>query len=58
MGRKKDIDRFKEIYNYTKTILVKRGDYRECGNRADDEVFNYDYNIVIENNGTIEDLKK
>ncbi len=57
MREKKDIDRFKEIYNYTKTILIKRGDYRECGNMADDEVFDYDYDIVVENNGTIEDLK-
>ena len=52
-----DIDRLKENFNCT-TILIKRGPAIEFNNDADDNVFNYQYDIVIENNGTLEEFKE
>ena len=41
------------------TILVKRDNILHItSNSADDQVFNYDYDIVIDNNGTEADLKE
>lgn len=55
----KDIDRLKEIGLNISTILVTRNETnREYNNHADDGVFNYNYDYVIENTGTLEDLKK
>jgi hypothetical protein len=40
-----------------KTILVKRDSVKHItSNMADENVFNYDYDIVINNNGSLEDL--
>ncbi len=53
----KAVSEFKE-YN-TKTILVKRDSVKHItSNMADENVYNYDYDIVINNNGTAEDLKE
>lgn len=53
----KAVNEFKE-YN-TKTILVKRDSVKHItSNMADENVFNYDYDIVIDNNGTIKDLRE
>lgn len=53
----KAVNEFKE-YN-AKTILVKRDSVKHItSNMADENVYNYNYNIVINNNGTIEDLKE
>ncbi len=52
----KDIERFKKDFECT-TILIKRGESKNYGNAADDDVFNYQYDFVIENNRTLEDLK-
>lgn len=53
----KAVDEFKE-YN-VKTILVKRDSIKHItSNMADENVYNYDYDIVINNNGTIENLKE
>lgn len=56
-----DIDRLKDYFinkGYSiKTILVKRGVKKIYGNKADDGVFNYNYDIVIENNGTLDELR-
>ena len=42
-----------------KTILVVRDSVKHItSNMADENVYNYKYDFVIENNGTIEDLKK
>lgn len=50
------INEFKE-YN-AKAILVKRDSVKHIvSNMADENVYNYDYDIVINNNGTLEDLK-
>ena len=53
----KAVEEFKE-YN-AKTILVKRDSVKHItSNMADENVYNYDYDIVINNNGNIEDLKE
>lgn len=52
----KAINAFKE-YN-AKSILVKRDSVKHItSNPADGNVYEYDYDIVIDNNGTFEDLK-
>lgn len=52
---KKAINAFKE-YN-VKTILVKRDSVKHIAtNPADGSVYDYDYDIVINNNGTLLDL--
>ena len=51
-----DIERLKEMFN-CQTVLVIKGEKTEYGNHADDEVFNYNYDIVIDNNGTLSDLR-
>ena len=51
----KAVNEFKE-YN-VKTILVKRDCVKHIvSNMADENVYNYNYDIVIENNGTLENL--
>lgn len=61
MREPNDIERFKELWeeDLIATILVKRPDKEGItyGNRADDEVFNYNYDIVIENSGSLLDLR-
>lgn len=60
-----DIARFKQIckensWNWEpKTVLIKRDTVDDIayGNKADDGVFDYNYDIVIENYGTLSDLK-
>lgn len=41
-----------------KTLLIRRASAEEvtCSNHADEEVLNYDYDYVIDNNGTLSDL--
>ena len=47
-----------EKYN-VKTILVKRDSVKHItSNMADENVYNYNYDIIIENNSTLEDLDK
>ena len=50
-----DIERLVKDFNAT-TILIKRGQ-RSYGNEADDNVFNWQYDYIIENDGTLDDLK-
>lgn len=53
----KAINEFKE-YN-AKSILVKRDSVKHItSNMADENVYNYEYDIVINNNGTLEELKE
>ena len=53
----KAIDEFKE-YN-VKTILVKRNHVEHIiSNMADENVYNYTYDIIINNDGTKEDLRE
>lgn len=47
-----------EAFN-AKTILVKRDAVKHItSNMADENVFNYDYDYVIDNSGSLEDLKE
>lgn len=42
-----------------KTILIKRDNIKHIkSNMADENVFNYNYDIIIENNGTLDDFKE
>lgn len=53
-----EIDRAKQEFN-AKTVLVKRDSVEQIiSNMADANVYNYNYDFVIENNGSIEDLKE
>lgn len=53
-----EINRMAKKLN-AKTILVKRDSIEHItSNMADANVYNYDYDIVIENNGTLEELKE
>ena len=53
-----EIDRAVKEFN-AKTILITRNSIKHITfNTADKNVFNYNYDIIIENNGTIEDLRK
>ena len=54
----KEIQRLKNNTKYpTYTLLIRRAGHENLGNHADDEVENYNYDFVIENNGTLTDLK-
>ena len=53
----KAVNEFKE-YN-VKTILVRRDSIKHItSNMADENVYNYNYDIVINNNSTLEELRK
>lgn len=54
-----EIQKFKDRDNAI-TLLIRRAavENDEQSNHADSEVFNFNYDYVIENNGTIEELEK
>lgn len=52
----KEIEKAKKAFG-AKTILIKRNDVKIItSNMADAGVFDYDYDFVIENNGTLDDF--
>jgi hypothetical protein len=52
-----EIERAKEVFN-AKTILIKRDSIKHIvSNMSDGNVYNYDYDIVINNNGDIGELR-
>lgn len=53
-----EITKFVEKMN-AKTLLVRRAaiETNKQSNHADAEVFNYNYDYIIENNGTLEELE-
>ena len=55
----KDIERFKQKYN-ARTILIRRQEVTndKQSNAADSGVENYNYDFIIDNNSTIEELSK
>lgn len=58
MREPEDIDRFISLYGSywdIKTVLLRRED-KVYGNVADDGVENYEYDAIIENTGTLEEL--
>ena len=53
-----EIARASKEFN-AKTILVRRDSIPHiASNMSDNNVYNYDYDIIIDNNGSLEDLKK
>lgn len=52
------VDFCKESNIKVNTLLIKRENIEsvEYGNMADDNVYNYDYDFVINNDGTVDDL--
>lgn len=51
-----DIDRLKKDFNAITVLVEREGLPESYGNVADDNVYDYSYDYVIENNGTLEDL--
>lgn len=52
-----EISRAVKAFN-AKTILIRRNSVKHItSNMADENVFNYDYNFIIDNDGTIGELK-
>lgn len=54
-----EISKFVNQMN-AKTLLIRRAaiETNDQSNHADSEVFNYEYDYIIENNGTLEDLEQ
>lgn len=53
-----EIERAKRIFN-AKSILVKRDSVKHItSNMADENVYNYEYDIVVNNSGTLEELRE
>ena len=54
-----EIQKFVDYYN-AQTILIRREsiETKEQSNHADAEVFNCKYDFVVENNGTLDELKQ
>lgn len=55
----KELQRFKDEFG-AKTLLIQRPsvENNEQSNHADKEVLNFNYDYVIDNDGTLEDLQK
>lgn len=52
-----EIERAKKVFN-AKTVLVKRNSVKHIvSNASDGNVYNYNYDIVINNDGSIDELK-
>lgn len=53
-----EIQRLKDYYGAT-TLLITRvsADAEDASNHADDDVYNFGYDLIIENNGTLDDLR-
>ena len=54
-----ELQRFKDEFG-AKTLLIRRTSVEDAeqSNHADKEVLNFNYDYVIDNNGTLEDLQK
>ena len=55
----KEIERFEQELN-AKSVLIRRAsvEFEQQSNHADSEVLNHKYDYIIENNGTIDELKE
>lgn len=53
-----EIERAKKAFNAKTVLIVNDRVPHIHSNMADDNVFNYEYDFVIENNGTLEDLEE
>ena len=52
-----EIEKLKNNIPGTITLLVKRDLIGDYGNESDDNVENYDYDVIFENNDTLEKAK-
>lgn len=52
-----NIKYYKDKYNAMTVLITNPNAKKVQGNHADREVNKYDYDLIIENDGTIEDLK-
>lgn len=53
-----EIQRFKETFNAITLLIRRPGDENiETSNHADAEVFNYEYDYIVQNNGNIQRLR-
>jgi len=52
-----EIDKIKLIIPNIKTILINK-DTGKHGNPSDDDVYDYTYDYIIDNNGSLEDLQE
>lgn len=55
----KEIERFERELN-AKSLLIRRAsvEFEQQSNHADSEVLNHKYDYIIENNGTVDELKE
>jgi len=53
-----EIEKMVDYYDDVTTLLIKREGVEEFNNHADSEVYEYSYDYIIENNGTLDDLKE
>lgn len=58
MREKHDIERFSKEFNAVKVLVVNDRVKQITSNVADANVYDVDYDFVINNNGTLEDLEK
>lgn len=52
----KEIQKMVDYYDDVKTLLIKRSGVEKFKNHADQEVYEYPYDYIIENNGSLDDL--
>lgn len=54
-----DIQRIKDMYGAT-TLLIRRAsvETEQSSNHADEDVFNFDYDVIIDNDGTVDELRE
>ena len=48
---------FLNKFTAAKTLLIKRNNISSYGNMADDGVFDFDYDYIVDNSRTLEELK-
>ena len=54
----KEIQRFKDLGAITVLVRRAKTDALATSNQSDEDVFNFDYDYIIDNNGTIDDLRE
>ena len=54
----KEIEKIVEYYDDIVTLLIRRPNNKNFDNHADEDVENYCYDYIIENNGTLDNLKE
>jgi len=57
MREPENIERFCKEFDSTRTLFIRRDGLEEFDNHADRNVNNYNYEFVIDNNGSIDELR-